>query len=289
MMDFKPVVHTYTTPRYLPVNVYLIETEHGVVVVDGATALSTSREIRGIIDNQIKKPILAVLLTHGHPDHYVGVGEIIRGLDVPFISTQLAADFCHYQDEHKFDTLIRHNYGADTPEERLFPNQIASDSATFNFDGVEIRLRDMGPCESGGDSLWIMNMDGVQHVFLGDLIYSHTHGYFRDGHALAWLAALERLRVDFDHTAVFYPGHGEICGTEMTYWQQAYIRAFLGTLHSLLCGRDALTDAEKDQLVGKIKSFLPSDKLINLLKYEFDETIRLLAKIDEGQNVLLSR
>ncbi len=289
MSNFKPLVHTYTTPRYLPVNVYLVETENGVVVVDGATALSTSREIRGIIDNQIKKPILAVLLTHGHPDHYAGVKEILNGLDVPFISTQLAYDFCRYQDEHKADTLIHKNYGDDAPPVRMFPNRIERDGAQLTFDGVQFALCDMGPCESGGDTTWTMTVDGVKHVFIGDLIYNHTHSYFRDGHALEWLNALDRLGREYDHNAVFYPGHGELCGTEMVHWEKGYILAFLTSLESMLRGRDALNDAEKEQLVARMKSYMPTEKLLNLLKYEFDETIRILSKIHEVENVLTPR
>jgi glyoxylase-like metal-dependent hydrolase (beta-lactamase superfamily II) len=283
--DFKPIVHTYTTPKYLIVNVYLIETEHGVVMVDGATALSTSREIRQIIDNQIKKPLLAVLLTHGHPDHYVGVGEIIRGLDVPIIATQGTVDFAHYQDREKFDALIRRNYGADSPDERVFPNRIASDNDVLTFDGVEFRLVDLGPCESGADSLWITTIDGVQHVFSGDIIYNHTHCYFRDGHALNWLRALDRLVDEFDLSTRLYPGHGQVCGTEMLYWQKAYITAFLDTLHTLSGGRDALDAAGKERLIARMRSFLPSEQNINLLMYELDETIHLLANAHEGEAV----
>lgn len=289
MDEFKPIVHTYTTPKYLTVNVYMVETEHGVVLVDGATALSTSREIRGIIDDTIKKPLLAVLLTHGHPDHYVGIGEIVRGLDVPILATQGAIDFAMEQDRHKFDSLITRNYGTDAPAQRVFPNQAVRDGQTFKFDGLAFRVQDMGPCESDSDTLWIAELDGVKHVFLGDIIYSHMHSYLRDGHATNWVAALDNLVDEFDHTTVFHPGHGETCGTEMAYWQKAYIEAFRCTLRSMLDGRNSLDDAQKEALIGHMKSFLPSDKLLMLLKYELDETIRLLGKVHEGEHVLLSR
>ena len=116
----------------------------------------------------------------------------------------------------------------------------------------------------------------IEHVFLGDIIYNHTHCYFRDGHALKWCEALDRLLDEYDHTAVFHPAHGEDCGTEMIYWQKAYIEAFLGTLTSLLGTSDKLDDAGKQVLVGRMKSFLPNEKLLPLMLYELDETIALL-------------
>jgi glyoxylase-like metal-dependent hydrolase (beta-lactamase superfamily II) len=285
MTNFKPVIHPYTASKYLRVNSYLVETENGVVVIDGTLALSTSREIRQIIDDQIKKPLLAVLLTHGHPDHYIGVGEIVRGRDVPIFATQGAIDFAHEEDRVKFDTLIRRNFGEDAPAQRVFPNQIVTDNQVLVLDGVEFRIEDMGPCESGSDSMWVMTIDGVPHVFLGDIIYNHSHCYFRDGHALNWLQALDRLLDKFHYTALLYPGHGDVCGTEMVYWQRAYIEAFLDTLHAMLAGRDALDEVEKERLFSRMKSFLPSDENLDLLTYEPDETIHLLANQRKGAPV----
>ena len=276
MANFKPIVHRYTTPRYLTVNIFLVETENGVVVIDAATAISTSHEIRNIVDQKIKKPLLAVLLTHGHPDHYVGVGEIVQGLDIPICATQGVIDFAKYQDREKFETLITRNYGDDAPPTRVFPNQVVKDNDVLTFDNVEFHIQDLGPCESDADSLWTIAIDRVRHIFLGDIVYNHTHSYFRDGHALNWLKTLDKLLQAFDHTAIFYPGHGEICGTEVIYWQKAYIQAFLGTLKSMLGSRDRLDDADKNQLVGKMKSFLPNEKLIFLMQYELDETIKIL-------------
>jgi glyoxylase-like metal-dependent hydrolase (beta-lactamase superfamily II) len=266
----------YTTPRYLRVNVYLVETENGLVVVDGATALSTSREIRRIADQEIRKPLLAVLLTHGHPDHYVGVGEIIGGLDVPFVATRGAADFAREQDREKFDTLIKRNYGDDCPGVRVFPDRIVSDGDELVLDGVRFRVHDLGPCESGADSMWVMSDGDVRHVFLGDLVYNHTHCYLRDGHALRWLRALDHLLDEFDHTARLYPGHGLTCGTEIAHWQKAYIGAFLGALHSRYRGPGSEASIQED-LVATMQSFLPDDLNLNLLRFELTETIRLLA------------
>lgn len=278
MNPFRPVIHKYTTPRYLTVNVYLVETEHGVVVVDGATALSTSREIRALADEHIRKPILAVLLTHGHPDHYVGVGEIVKGLDVPILATQGAIDFAHYQDREKFDTLIRRNYGEDTPPQRVFPNHAVHDGESCTFDGLDFKIEDLGPCESGADAIWSTSIEGIRHAFVGDIVYNHMHSYFRDGHAFNWLNALDRLLGDYDHSVVLHPGHGEDCGREMLHWEKAYIQAFLGTLRSLAGGDETLSADEKQALVATMQSFLPNDRLINLLKFEMDETIRLLSR-----------
>jgi len=49
------------------VNAYLIETANGVVVIDSALTVSENKALKAQLDS-ISKPLLAVLLTHPHPD-----------------------------------------------------------------------------------------------------------------------------------------------------------------------------------------------------------------------------
>ena len=59
-----------------------VETHHGIIAVDATLTVSDARALREQAE-PLGKPLLAVLLTHGHPDHYNGVGlsetEAIRG------------------------------------------------------------------------------------------------------------------------------------------------------------------------------------------------------------------
>jgi glyoxylase-like metal-dependent hydrolase (beta-lactamase superfamily II) len=50
-------------------NAYIIETKIGLVVVDTMMINSDAKVLRQYIDN-INKPLIAVIITHGHPDHY---------------------------------------------------------------------------------------------------------------------------------------------------------------------------------------------------------------------------
>jgi glyoxylase-like metal-dependent hydrolase (beta-lactamase superfamily II) len=65
------------------VNGYLIETADGVVAIDSALTVSESKA------NSINKPLLAILLTHPHPDHVAGVTYLLTSssADVPIISS----------------------------------------------------------------------------------------------------------------------------------------------------------------------------------------------------------
>ena len=62
------------------VNGYLVETANGVVVIDSALTVSESKALKEELDS-INKPLLAVLLTHPHPDHVAAVTYLVVTFD----------------------------------------------------------------------------------------------------------------------------------------------------------------------------------------------------------------
>ena len=83
-----PPIYTYTAGEAgLFVNAYLVEGPDGVVAVDGGLLVSDARAMRARLD-ALGKPLAAVFVTHGHPDHFNGVVELVRGAgDVPVYAT----------------------------------------------------------------------------------------------------------------------------------------------------------------------------------------------------------
>jgi glyoxylase-like metal-dependent hydrolase (beta-lactamase superfamily II) len=83
-----PAIYTYTAAATgLFVNSYLVETDDGVVAIDAGLLVSDARAFRARLD-ALHQPLLAVLVTHGHPDHFNGVVELVRGQgDVPIYAT----------------------------------------------------------------------------------------------------------------------------------------------------------------------------------------------------------
>src|SRR5215468_7206202 len=67
-------------------NAYLIEMPRGVVAVDATLSESESRALRASLE-ALGKPLRAVLLTHGHPDHYNGVTNLVGQSAVPVVAT----------------------------------------------------------------------------------------------------------------------------------------------------------------------------------------------------------
>jgi glyoxylase-like metal-dependent hydrolase (beta-lactamase superfamily II) len=273
---FKPIIHKYqaTTFGFL-VNAFLVETENGVILIDAALTVTSSREIRDIINIKINKPLLAILMTHGHPDHYTGAAEIVKGEDIPIFSTQQAHDQMKSRDEvegPKMAAIFKDEY----PEKRIFSNKIVNDGDKLVFDNLEFTIKNCGACESDDDSIWIIQLDGIEHIFAGDIIYNKMHCFVRDAHIHDWIAQLDNFLVRYDHTTVFHNCHGDDCGIEVLNWTKAYLQTFLVVLKSILKDKVSLNEEEITLLQEKLKSFLPNDDLIFLLTFELDQTILLL-------------
>ena len=81
-----PIVHTYRSGESgLFVNSYLVEGAEGVVAIDSPLLLSDGRAFRARLE-ALRKPLLGVLVTHPHPDHYNTIGELLAGEEVPVIA-----------------------------------------------------------------------------------------------------------------------------------------------------------------------------------------------------------
>ena len=256
------------------VNVFLVETANGLVLVDGAIATSAADDIRALI-RRIGKPLLAVLVTHGHPDHYTGIGAIVGQADVPILATRGAMTVIELR-ERTEGAVMAQMFGADYPSHKRLPNRFVVDGEQVTFDGVAFRLTEYGPCESDADAVWDVTLGGIRHVFAADLVYNHMHAFVRDGHLRTWLTQLDRLQAAYDVDTVFHTGHGPDFGIELIAWQRAYLEMFRHSVRELLNGSDALDTAARQTLLAKQQSFLPNDNLIFLAQFELEKTVELL-------------
>src|SRR2546430_732298 len=81
-----PVHQLAASPQGLGVNCWVVEGKRGLVAIDSALTVSDGKALRARVD-ALGKPLVAILLTHGHPDHYNGVSYLIEGRRVPVYAT----------------------------------------------------------------------------------------------------------------------------------------------------------------------------------------------------------
>ncbi|WP_176097625.1 MBL fold metallo-hydrolase [Burkholderia cepacia] len=269
MIDFNgPEINVVTCTsgaRTFLTNAFLVELPNGVVAIDAMMTVSDARELRHRLD-ALRKPLLAVLITHGHPDHYNGIGELIRDLDdVPVITTRGVDEAMRRVDDAKA-VQWQSVFGDDWPARRTFPNRLVHDGDVLHFDGVPFEAREFGPGESNWDLVWAVG-NHQRVAFVGDMVFNGVHSFMNDGHTADWLRSLDALERRSGDIALFYTGHGQAGKPlDMIAAQRAYIGCYREAVARLANGNRSLDDAGKAELEAIMKRFLPTADLDVFIK-----------------------
>lgn len=274
----RPVVYTYTAGEPgLFVNSYLVETDDGIVAIDGSLLVSDARALRARLD-ATQKPLLAVLVTHGHPDHFNGVFELVRDRpDVPIYATAQGKRVIEDVADAK-RAQWGPTYGDEWPAETAYPNAVIGDGETLELGGVAFRAHELGPGESASGALFVIEASGAAPIaFTGDLFYDGYHAYNADGFSGAWLDALDRAPALFGDVRALLPGHGRPAGLEALDRQREYQLMLRETVRNLAAGSDALSDAAKSRLVARMEAFRPAAGLSWLVGLSADPVAAELA------------
>jgi glyoxylase-like metal-dependent hydrolase (beta-lactamase superfamily II) len=267
-----PLIHRFhATSGGTPVNAYIVEAAAGAVVVDSTLTVSDGRALRGRVE-ELGKPLLGVVITHAHPDHYGGLVELTRDLDVPVFATEGVNSVIRRDDSIK-EQILRPMFGDEWAAERAFPNTTATDGEVVSLDGIALRVTDLGPGESPHDSMWTLQ-DSDRQVFSADVAYDRHHCYLADGFHEQWLGNIARARSELPAGVTLHPGHGEPCGAEALDWQEGYITTFLDAVHAADWSD---RDAARATVVTGMLEYLPSPALQFLMELSIDPIADQLA------------
>ena len=251
-------MHTYRSGETgLFVNSYLVEGEDGVVAIDAPLLLSDGRAFRARL-GALKKPLLAVLITHPHPDHYNTIAELLEGERVPVIA------------HHDVDREIRASddakraqwgpiFGEEWPARATFPNRTIDDEETVEFGDLRFTGWDFGPGESHSETVWLLG-DG-ESAFVGDLAFNGTHVYLADGSTDSWLRAIDRAEESLDGVRTLYVGHGPPAGPALLAEQRRYLLMVREAVQRISGGRPELSEDDADRVASLMDRFLPNAPL----------------------------
>ncbi|GAA1186303.1 glyoxylase-like metal-dependent hydrolase (beta-lactamase superfamily II) [Kitasatospora gansuensis] len=204
----------------------LIMGERTAILVDAQLTRSAGRELAEWVAGKGRQ-LLAIVITHQHPDHYFGAEEVLRlfpkaqllaaPLVVEGIMATLAAKVAQWKPV----------YGDDIPDHPLVPAPLLPQP--LMIDRQLIRVLSLGQGDSAGST--VVHVPGSRTVVAGDFVYNGTHVWTADtdpaereqwSHNLARLADLGADRVIAGHRA---PGADDDAMRVLTFTSE-YLQDF---------------------------------------------------------------
>jgi glyoxylase-like metal-dependent hydrolase (beta-lactamase superfamily II) len=270
------IVHTHASGEGgIFANAYLVETSGGVVAIDATLSESESRAFRKELEG-LAKPLLAVLVTHPHPDHVAGITNLVGGESPEILATQSVLELMRKLEEPKRKQWGP-VYGAEWVQRWTYPNRVVGSGDEVTFDGVTYSVLDIGPGgDSEANSVWFMESP-ASTAFLSDLTFNGTHSYVADGHLLAWLANLSMLERRCARMELAFPGHGPAGAPgELIAAQRHYLLTLAGHVKELAEGRSELSADQKTELERRMVEYFPAGQLKFLIAMNADPIAREL-------------
>ncbi len=192
-------VHSYLAPEQVFANnTHIIETANSLVLIDTQFLLPMALDFRAYADN-LGKPIDRVIITHAHPDHFLG-SEAFADVDVyalPEVAASIEANGQAEVDEKQAE------FGAAIASTYVVPMSL--EPGTLEIDGVTFEFVLVTNAEAEIQVVTKLPDYGV--VSVGDIVYSGTH-LILAGNPPTWIGALENLKAEGDSYPVVLPGHG---------------------------------------------------------------------------------
>ncbi len=259
-------------------NSYLVLAGGSSVLIDPTGASYPASPFHGLVSEH---PLEAILLTHAHRDHRVGIASWKADRDLPVIAHRAHADFLRYEDRLAafLGRRAAAQQGRVASAEELAPRTTPVE-VTVTFDeryGLKVGDLDVEMIHTGGETpdtslVWIPQLEAA---FIADSFYtSFPNVYTLRGTRPRWAldyigaldAALQREPVSL------FPGHGEpVIGKErvrreLTRYRDALAWVHDATVAGMNAGKDVYT------LMGEI--VLPEELALPQYFGRVDWTVR---------------
>jgi glyoxylase-like metal-dependent hydrolase (beta-lactamase superfamily II) len=210
-----------------PISATLITGERDAVLADAVMTAGQAAELADWIV-AAGKNLTTVYVTHGHGDHWFGLGMILerfpdaKAVAIPSvarkIASQIGSDFV--------ETFWKRRFPGQIPENLVGVEELEGDR--FELEGEELVAVDLGHTDT--DDTTALHVPSIGLVVAGDAAYNDVHLYLAESDPQKrreWIAALDTIESLNPQTVI--AGHqraGRHDGPEIIEETRQYIRDF---------------------------------------------------------------
>ncbi|MEV0173627.1 MBL fold metallo-hydrolase [Streptomyces sp. NPDC050803] len=269
----------YASPNPGSVNTYWIEAPEGLVLVD---TLRTPADARTAIERIRKtgEPVVAILLTHSHPDHVGGAGAFHKAFPDAPIHASRATDKAMREDRRGFYPLAR-SANPRFPAELTYADRTFDDGASVRVGGLRFETAQFAEGES--DTATVYYRPDTADLFSGDLATRDVTPALIEGNTCGWLRVLTRLGGRFPEARTLYPGHGAPGPARaLIDDQRRYLQRFRGLVRPAVApdspGGDTVTSGEQKSITAAMERAYPGHPPVADLPTIVEENIKAVAR-----------
>src|SRR6476660_6130511 len=210
-----------------PISATLISGEREAVLVDALLTVAQANDLAEWVAAHGKN-LTAVYITHGHGDHWFGLGTVLdrfpnaRGFALPAVIEQMRAG----STPELLGSFWRPRFDGKLPRDLVFAGPL--EGLTIELEGRDLVAVELGHTDTNQTTC--LHVPDVGLVVAGDAAYNDVHLYLAESDPQGrrkWLAALDTIESLHPQTVI--AGHqraGRHDGPEIIEETRQYIRDF---------------------------------------------------------------
>jgi glyoxylase-like metal-dependent hydrolase (beta-lactamase superfamily II) len=210
-----------------PISATLIFGARDAVLIDALLTVGQSHDLVEWIDGH-GKTLTTVYITHGHGDHWFGLGAVLdrfpnaRAFALPAVIEQMRIG----STPKRLEAVWTPRFDGKLPEQLSFPEPL--EGRTIELEGHELVAVELGHTDT--DQTSCLHAPDIGLVVAGDAAYNDVHLYLAESgpqKRRQWLAALDTI--ESLHPRSVIAGHqraGRHDGPEILEETRQYIRDF---------------------------------------------------------------